>query len=135
MRFLVDAALAPAVAAALRAAGHDAVHVRDRGLQAASDRTVLELARAEQRVLLSADTDFAALLLAAEAAGPSVILFRRTLDRRPGRQVEILLANLEALAEPLHAGAIVIVEDTRIRIRLLPLADTDRTPPADEATT
>ncbi len=44
MRFLIDNALSPTVAFALSAAGHDVVHVRDRGLQAASDTELNALA-------------------------------------------------------------------------------------------
>ncbi len=62
MRFLVDNALSPLVARQLAVAGHDAIHLRDRNLQSSEDPEVLALARLEGRVLVSADTDFAAIL-------------------------------------------------------------------------
>ena len=58
MRFLIDNNLSPLLAESLKAAGHDAVHLRDLAMQAASDPVVLERAQAEERVLVSADTDF-----------------------------------------------------------------------------
>ena len=59
MRLLLDNNLSRKVADLLRAAGLDVVHVRDIGLHAAHDETVLAAARSDARVLVSADTDSA----------------------------------------------------------------------------
>lgn len=122
MKFLIDNALSPVVGNLLQQAGHDAVHVRARGLHAAEDHVLFRLAADEGRILVSADTDFGTLLATRTENRPSVILFRHGTDHRPSVQAEILLANLPTLSEALLEGAIVTLEPTRVRIRRLPIA-------------
>jgi predicted nuclease of predicted toxin-antitoxin system len=121
VRFLIDNALSPEVARQLSAAGHDVVHVRDRGLQQASDAVIFELAQREERVVVSADTDFGTLLATYRQRSPSVVLFRRGTERHPGEQVALLLANLATIEQELSTGCIAVFEPERIRIRALPL--------------
>jgi hypothetical protein len=79
VRFLVDENLSPRVAELLTKAGHDAVHARDLQAASAPDSAVMTLAADDDRVILSADTDFGALLAQARATRPSVILVREVM--------------------------------------------------------
>jgi predicted nuclease of predicted toxin-antitoxin system len=121
LRFLIDNALSPLLAEGLRSTGHEAVHIRDYGMQSATDDAVLTRAATENRILVSADADFGTLLVVNQTKGPSVILFRRA-PRKPGAQLDLLLSNLPVIAEPLVKGSIVVIERTRIRVRDLPIS-------------
>lgn len=125
MRFLVDNALSPLLAEGLRGAGHDAVHVRELGLQSADDSALFTLAARDDRVLVSEDTDFGALLALQAAAKPSVILFRHMPNRSAASLTGILLANLSKVDDDLAAGAIVVFDARRIRVRRLPFGTRD----------
>lgn len=121
MKFLIDESVSPLVAQELAAAGHDATHVHATGLTGSSDERILEHAVAENRVLVTLDTDFGALIAQSGTSVPSVILLRGEVTRRPVTQVELLLANLDQVTGDLATGAVVVIGDDRVRVRRLPI--------------
>jgi len=120
MRFLANAGISPKTVEFLRRAGHDAVHVRELGMQRASDREVADKAGAEGRVLLTFDLDFGAVLALDLVDRPSVVIFRLSDERAESvnRRLEAVLAEQ---AKALESGALVLVEDARYRVRRLPI--------------
>lgn len=118
MRFLVDQPISWRIARALNDAGHDAVHVRDLGMETASDEQIIDRAVGDKRVIVTQDADFGTLLVAAGRTSPSVAYFRlRTGD--PNAQVSMLIDHLPMIAPHLERGAIVVIAEGAIRIREL----------------
>lgn len=125
MKLLLDANLSPEVGRRLGEAGHDAIHVADIGLLTATDPAILRAAAKEKRILLTADSDFGALLALGSLASPSVLLLRSADHLRPNEQAELMAANLPQIAEDLAKGAIVSLTRDRLRIRELPIPASD----------
>jgi predicted nuclease of predicted toxin-antitoxin system len=125
MKFLIDNALSFRVAVLLHEAGYDSAHVRDYGLGDASDDVILERALQEERIIISADTDFGTLLANLQTNKPSFILLRWAELRLAEDQVHVILNNLPSIAESLVDGAIIVIEPKRIRIRKLPIGRQD----------
>ena len=121
MRLLLDANLSPEVARLLKEAEHDAIHVSVVGLLSAPDPEIMEAAAQEGRVLLTADSDFGALLALGSRAAPSVVLLRSADHLRPAEQAELLIANLPLISKDLERGAIASLSRERLRIRELPI--------------
>jgi predicted nuclease of predicted toxin-antitoxin system len=122
VKFLIDNALSPKVAVLLRDAGHDAVHVREYGMQRASDRDVLDRAAREQRIVVSADTDFGTLLALRQEVQPSIVLFRGATSRLAQSVVARLLQELPEASAFLDTGCILTIEPGRLRVRRLPIS-------------
>ena len=121
MNFVVDANLSPRLAEFLRDAGHDAVHVRDIGIRAASDDEIIDYAISTDRIVISHDTDFGTLLAYRELSKPSFILIRSSDPVDVDHQSRLVVANLDAMGDDLEAGAIAVFAHGRLRIRRLPL--------------
>jgi predicted nuclease of predicted toxin-antitoxin system len=91
-------------------------------MHAAEDLDVLERARTELRILVSADSDFAMLLALREAPQPSFILFRETDAVSAEQYANLLLSNLPALEAELNRGCVAVFRRGLIRVRSLPIS-------------
>jgi len=120
MRFLADVGISRSTAADLRRHGHDVTHLREVELHRLPDDEILEMAGREQRIVLTFDLDFGDLLAAGSHAFPSVVIFRLQ-DQTPASVTPKLLDLLREREADLLAGAVVIVEDRRYRLRRLPI--------------
>lgn len=122
MRFLCDMAVSMSTVKALRERGHDALHLREEGLHRLSDEEILEKARLEDRVLLTFDLDFGDLLAAGLHESPSAILFRLH-NQTPSIVTERLFRLLAESGRYLTGNALIVVEETRYRVRRLPILE------------
>ncbi len=119
MRLLLDMPVSPRLEAWLVSRGHDAVHATSRGLDRATDEELLDLAVAEGRVIVTADTDFPQLLALSRQASPGVILFRG--GNHSAAEMQGLLERvLAAVPEATLAVSICVVDQLGIRCRKLP---------------
>jgi predicted nuclease of predicted toxin-antitoxin system len=117
---MLDMGLPRRSAAALREVGHDAVHLGERGLSGVADEDVLAFALDEDRVGVTLDADFSALLALSGAPRPSVVHLRIEALGHPKAAQVIASVAAEVADEP-SIGCIVSVTPGGLRIRRLPI--------------
>jgi predicted nuclease of predicted toxin-antitoxin system len=120
MRILADAHISPASVDFLRSLGHDMKRVGNVLSAEATDLEIVEYAAREDRVILTQDLDFSAIIALSGRTAPSVISMRLE-SARIETVNEILAVQLARLEAEVSRGILVTVEEDRIRIRSLPI--------------
>jgi predicted nuclease of predicted toxin-antitoxin system len=109
VRFLVDAHLPPSLAAALSAAGHDAVHTRELPAQNRTrDGAINELSLSGRRVVISKDTDFFYSHIL--QGRPWKLLLVRTGNIGSGELCALFLRHLPAILDALETHSLVEID-------------------------
>jgi predicted nuclease of predicted toxin-antitoxin system len=119
VRFIADMCMDVRVATWLIAQGHDATHLRDQGLQRLPNGEIFDKAIAESRVVVTFDLDFGEIVALCKGRKAGVILFRLR-NTRTDFVIQRLSTVIAECADALTRGAIVIVEETRHRVREFP---------------
>jgi len=114
-QFLADESCDFAVVRTLRAAGHDVLAISER-TRGAADQVVIAMAVAEQRILITEDTDFGQLVYAHTHASSGVILIR--FPARARRELATQVLQLVDQAGDRLTGAFVVVQPGRARVGL-----------------
>jgi predicted nuclease of predicted toxin-antitoxin system len=92
-------------------------------MQAAADEAILARAFEEDRIVISADSDFGVILAIQGATRPSFILFREPDLRAASDYIHHLLLPALPLLEPeLAAGCVAVFRNGRLRVRRLPFS-------------
>ena len=120
MRFLADAGISPLTVEFRVHLGHEAMHVRTLGMHRAPDQEIVQRARADASIVLTFDLDFGDVLALGVLDKPSVVIFRLA-DERSESVNQRLSAVLAERSADLESGALILVEDTRYRVRKLPI--------------
>ena len=124
MRLLLDQGLPRSSAEILRNKGWDIQHTGEIGMSNATDRQILEYARDEQRIVITLDSDFHAILAVENLDSPSVVRIRQEGLRGP--ELTELVENIWArIGQQLENGAMATITEKTMRIRKIPLNESD----------
>ncbi len=122
MKILIDMNLSPEWVQTLSAVGIEAVHWSTIGEPTAPDREIMTWALNNNYVVFTNDLDFGTLLAMTQANSPSVIQVR-TQDLLPDAIGELVINTLQEFEPQLEAGALLTIDRTKSRIRILPIGN------------
>src|SRR5262245_25684926 len=117
---LLDMNLSPRWVGELTDAGFDVAHGSTCGQGSAADIEIMAFAKANNYVVLTYDLDFSAILAATGGDNPIVVHIRAE-DLSPDAIGAQVVRALRQMASELHKGALLTVEPSRTRMRVLPL--------------
>ena len=120
LKLLVDMNLTPEWVSVLGKHGWQAIHWSTIGDPRASDKELMDWAIAHQYIVFTHDLDFGTMLALSHEAGPSVLQIR-TEDTLPEHLESAVIAALSQHEADLSAGALVVVDESRSRVRVLPI--------------
>jgi predicted nuclease of predicted toxin-antitoxin system len=121
VKFLLNMNLPPAFGQMLASEGHGWRHVANLGMSRASDAAILAEAKRCGECVITHDLDYGQLLAFSGDSAPPVVIFR--LRRAETTTLhERMRAAWNQIEGPLAGGAVVIIEEAAIRIRVLPIS-------------
>ena len=120
MKLLIDMNLSPTWVSVLKEAGLEPVHWSSIGRPDAPDNEILGYARSNGYVVFTHDLDFGTILAATKANYPSVIQIR-SQNVAPEHLGRLVVSALHQFEKYLKAGALVTVDEKKLRVRILPL--------------
>ena len=116
MRFVVDVNLSPEWSDLLAGHGHDALHWRDVGPTDAPDDAIIAWAVVENRIVFTADLDFAAAVATRGLTAPSVVQLRLN-STDPLTVGDFVVRSIAAAGRALDGGAILTIDPGHARLR------------------
>ena len=119
-KLLLDMNLSPEWVSTLDKHGWQAVHWSDVGDPRASDRDIMNWALERQFVVFTHDMDFGTMLALTHDVGPSVLQVRAE-NVLPDYLESAVIAALNQHEADLSSGALVVVDESRSRVRVLPI--------------
>ena len=120
MNILIDMNLSPVWVEVFARHGIHAVHWSTIGDPRAPDRLLMQWARENDHIVFTHDLDFGALLALTQTISPSVIQVR-TQDVTPTHLERTVISSLRQHKTSLETGALIILDESRARVRILPL--------------
>jgi predicted nuclease of predicted toxin-antitoxin system len=120
VKLLVDMNLSPGWTARLARHGLEAVHWSAVGAATAPDEQILGWAREHGFVLITNDLDFSTILAATSGRSPSVVQVRMQ-DLLSDAAVSAVVTALDRFRTEIDEGALLSVDETGTRVRMLPL--------------
>lgn len=120
MKILIDMNLSPLWVDALTNAGMEAVHWSTIGDPAAIDQVIMSYAQTNGYIVFTNDLDFGTLLAIAKSQLLSVVQVRNQ-DLLPAAIGNVVVSALRQVEEQLESGALVTIDRSRLRIRILPI--------------